>query len=152
MGTNSRWQIAGTFILIVFVMAALVFVARLKTNSVADTHPSPLPMVPLPSVSSDQFVHVVDTRRGVGQTVLQTSEGSSVVLQVVTDHDDTVTIEGYALSAKVSADSPAVFRFVAVRPGMFDVRLEQEQKAVGLLWVAEKPAASATPLPLDSRR
>ena len=150
METDNRWQIVGKLIFVVFLITALVFVARLKTSPTEDIQSSSLPTVPLPSVSPGQFVHVVDTRRGVGQTVLQTGEGSSVVLQVITNQNDTVVIEGYNLSAKVSAGDPAVFRFAATQSGMFDVRLEQDQKVVGLLWVAEKPATGASPRSLDS--
>lgn len=135
---NERWQKIGTFILAGFLLLALVFVVRLKTSPADTALSSPLPSVPLPSVSPGQFVHVVDTRSGCCAATLQTGEGATIVIQVISDTADTVKIEGYDLTAEVTPDTPAVFRFTAAEAGMFDVTLEKKNKMVALLWVAEK--------------
>lgn len=51
--------------------------------------------------------------------------GETVALRVASDVADTVHVHGYDLHASVGPDEPAVVRFPADIPGVFDVELEQ---------------------------
>lgn len=61
--------------------------------------------------------------------------GDTVALRVASDVADTVHVHGYDRQAAVAPDEPAVVRFTADIPGVFEVELEQRGLPVAELEV-----------------
>lgn len=96
------------------------------------TDPADGPASPTPAESTGEQPADVEAAVTVddGQVVggverISIEVGETVALRVASDVADTVHVHGYDLHASVASDEPAVVRFTADIPGVFDVELEQ---------------------------
>lgn len=97
------------------------------TTDAADGGASPSPAGSAGEDDADVAAQVaVEGGRVVGGVErIPIEVGETVALRVASDTADTVHVHGYDLHASVGPDEPAVVRFAADIPGVFDVELEQ---------------------------
>ena len=67
-------------------------------------------------------------------------QGDFVRLRVVGRGPDSVAVQGYDVVETVDADTPAVFEFVAERPGLFPVRFTSDGRVAGVVVVRARGA------------
>lgn len=96
------------------------------------TDPGDGPASPTPAESTGEEradveadVTVEDGQVAGGVERIPATVGDTVALRVASDVADTVHVHGYDRHASVGPDEPAVVRFPADIPGVFEVELEQ---------------------------
>lgn len=106
-----------------------------------DPDDGPAPPTPTESTGEEHADVEADVTVEDGQVVdgverISIEVGETVALRVTSDVADTVHVHGYDLHASVAADEPAVVRFTADIPGVFDVELEQRGLLLAELEIA----------------
>lgn len=77
-----------------------------------------------PMTNSDEVVFAVEGgKRTEGPAELDVDKGDEVVLRVTGDAPDELHVHGYDLKAQLDPSKPAVLRFTANLPGVWEVEL-----------------------------
>lgn len=119
-----------------------VMVTPSQSGTVRYTAAAPGQRVAMPSGTSSTFDLVVRNGRLVqGPTSLAVDHGSEVTLVIDSNMSDTLTIDGYNLSAPVAPGQPMLLKFVAEQPGRFAYRLGSGGQ-IGVLEVGPPQPAS----------
>lgn len=108
------------------------------TTGSADGSASPTPTGSTGEEPADVEAEVAVANGAVvdGVERISIEVGETVALRVTSDVADTVHVHGYDLHASVAPDEPAVVRFTADIPGVFEVELEQRSLLIVELEVA----------------
>jgi hypothetical protein len=77
-------------------------------------------------------------RLASGPSVIQVTQGSEVLIDVVADQPDELHVHGYDLKADLQPGAPAQLRFVADKTGRFEYELHRAQSEIGALEVLPK--------------
>ena len=86
--------------------------------------PTPTPAITLATPDAREIEVEVEEGRVEGPNQVSVPQGRRVVITVEADVADEVHVHGYDLFADVSPGNPAVIRFRANVPGIFEVELE----------------------------
>jgi hypothetical protein len=72
---------------------------------------------------------------GMKPSKLGVREGDQVVLSLASDRDQTLTIQGYNLTFRLTPAAPVSATFVATKAGSFDIILDRIKTKIGVLKV-----------------
>ena len=118
----------------VVLLAGLFLLFRPEPEPPAEQARPPGVAAAAPLPQAIQLV-VKGGRLASGPAVIQVTQGTEVLIDVVSDKADELHVHGYNLSVDLRPGAPAQLRFVADKTGRFEYELHQARAEIGALEV-----------------